>query len=117
MKLDYNWIQYFKNEKQRILASNKPPIEILKHIFELCKDDFDTNNVKEKLPQLYLILEEFFSNIPITDEQLKNSSKELARFFNSNKDEIRKCDVQLYYALLNFIDMLKVKKIYFNLIS
>lgn len=112
MDFERDWIEEVRNERNRILESNKSPLEILVGVFELCENEFDITMLKKRQPQLYQILQEFCSHVPATDEELRDNSRNLAKFFNLHKDEIRDCDIQLYYALLNFIDMLKKKKMY-----
>ena len=117
MNFDINWVRYVENEKNRILASRKSPLQILVGVFELCQDDFDVTMLKEKQPQLYQILQEFCSHVPANDQELRVTSRDLVKFFSMHKDEIRECDVYLYYALLNFIDMLKFKRMYFAILN
>lgn len=115
--LGYDWIDEVQHERETILVSSRNPIQILVDVFELCKDEFDITMVKEQQPELYQILKEFCSNVPKNDNELRENSRDLARFFyNHDRREIRKCDIQLYYAILNFIDYLKTQKMHLDLI-
>lgn len=115
-KFSCEWIDEVQKKKQGILAtanSNRSPIEILHEVFKLCQGDFDTRMLEEEQPDLYQILSNFFNSIPQNyqelnaDKEIKAKSRDLVEFFSNHKQEIRAHDVQLFYAILNFVDFLK----------
>lgn len=112
MIADKKWTLEVLEERRKILTYNKSALNILVELFKLYEDEFDVLLLKEKQPQLYTILQEFCSDIPSTDEELRERSKDLVKFFEKHKIEIRQCDVELFYALLNFKDMLISKRIF-----
>ena len=117
-KIDINmqWFREVEREKSKILSSDKEPFEILVKVFELCQDEFDVTQIKVKLPKLYEILQEFCIQNPVNDEELRVTSRSLAEFFYAHKNEIRAVDVQLFYALLNFMNWLKSKNVHIDII-
>lgn len=116
VKID-EWFYEVQKARISILSSKREPTKLLTDLFELYQDDFDVGNLKGTQPEFYQMLQQFCSNPPETYEQLRERSGNLVRFFEKHRDEIRQADVNLYYALLNFIDMLKCKHIYFDLIK
>lgn len=107
------WKRLVNDEKQRILTIESDPVRILMQVFELCIDNFDCNNLATKQPILYkslLTLYESNKREPLLLEQNASSLSELLYAFNAYKEEIRFTDIQLFYALLRFIDMLKTTK-------
>ena len=113
MSFETEWRAMVQNARCGILASKRDPIKLLVDIFELYKDDFDINKLETKEPELYQHLNEFCSHAPCNISELKSASMNLAKYFTEHQNEIRSHDVQLYYALLNFMDFLKQKHIYF----
>ena len=111
-KIDINmeWVREVEQEKNERLSSDREPLEILVKVFEICQDEFDVTQIKVKLPKLYEVLQEFCTHVPVNDEELREKSRCLTKFFYAHKNEIRAVDVQLFYALLNFMDLLKSKK-------
>lgn len=112
------WIATVIEEQRRILASRKKdPVQILMDVFELFDENFDMTIIREiklydcltklyennKKTNLYTSLEEHFSTL-----------NELARIFYHHKKKIREFSIELFYALLNFIDLLKRKGLYFR---
>lgn len=114
-KMDINWVREVIRERRRILVTNKTPLQILTEMFELYQDEFDVTSLKSKQPELYNILQEFCLHVPTSDEQLCSSSYDLVKFFMAHQDEIREGDIDLYYALLGFVDMLKTKRIFYTI--
>lgn len=110
------WILMVINEQNRILASRrKTPIQILIEVFELFDDNFDLTFIKEiklydciielcEINKISPLIRPFNHHYPI----LFN----LVKIFQKNKKEIRNFSVELFYALLNFVDMLKIDGIY-----
>ena len=116
--IDKEWIRDVQDAKTAILAdSEKTPTQILVEVFEMCQDEFDVTMIEVKQPELYQILKKFCSNVPSNDHQLRDTSRDLARFFYKHFNEIRETDTTLYYAVSNFIDMLKTKRIYLAMVS
>lgn len=116
MTFEKDWVREVLRARRSILVSKRDPLKLLTDLFELYEDDFDVTYLHSKQPQFYQILQEFCAHIPTNYEELKKNSRDLAKFFNEHKNEIRDCDVELYYALLNFMDMLIQKHIYFDII-
>lgn len=107
------WKRLVNDEKQRILTIESDSVQILMQVFDLCIDNFDCNNLATKQPILYkslLTLYESNKREPLLLEQNASSLSELLYAFNAYKEEIRFTDIQLFYALLRFIDMLKTTK-------
>lgn len=114
-KMDPEWVRQVKAARRSILSSSyRNPLKLLTDLFELYQDDFDVTNFEVSQPELYTILEQFCSNVPQNTNELREHSEKLVRFFNEHKEEIRHFDVEIYYALLNFVDMLLCNHIYFN---
>ena len=111
------WLLIVKQTRSSVLVSKRAPVKLLIDLFELYKGDFDVTNFEARQPKLYKMLQEFCNNIPETNEELIKHSGELVRFFVSNQEDIRKSDIDIYYALLNFTDLLKSKYIYFTIIN
>lgn len=104
-------------EKRDILVHTKTknPCEILIEVFDLCIDNFDGLNLQEKQPELYNCLMRLYNSNqkkPLVDSLEENIHNiySLLDIFSLNKDKIMNVDSSLYYALLNFIDMLKGAK-------
>ena len=116
-KNNNEWTTLVKQARNSILISKRDPVKLLTDLFELYKDDFDVTNFEAKQPLLYKILQTFCSNPPETNTELVQHSGELVKFFKSNQAEIRRADIDMYYALLNFIDFLKSKHIYFTILN
>ena len=101
------WSAYVREEKTNFLIKNIPRIQILLEVFELCKDNFDLNDLRNKEEQLYDILQQMNENYTGSGEIRPDLSHRLWEIFEIRKQQIEKVDVQLYYALLGFIDTLK----------
>lgn len=108
---------YVAHEKIDILIHirTKNPCEMLMEIFELCIDNFDGLNLQERQPELYNCLMQLYNSNqkkPLLDSLEENIHNiySLLDIFSEHKDKIKSVDTQLYYALLNFIDMLKGAK-------
>ena len=118
-----NWINLVIDEKRNILSLEKDPIKMLMKIFELCIDNFDKLSLKEKHKDLYeCLLTLYLENEkkPLINSLEENFStiSTLVEIFEAYKEEIKSTDCELYYALLNFIDMLKTtkgKRLYFKI--
>lgn len=116
-KMDPEWVRQVKTARRSILSSYyRKPLKLLTDLFELYQGDFDVTNFEATQPELYGILEQFCSDVPKNTTELRERSEKLVRFFNDHKEEIRHFDIEIYYALLNFVDMLKCKNIYFDFI-
>lgn len=110
------WILMVIDEQNRILASKrKEPIQILLEVFELFDENFDLTIIKEiKLYDCLLDIREKHKTTPFVKPFNHHYSTlfNLVRIFQNNKKEIRKFSIELFYALLNFIDALKIDGIY-----
>lgn len=112
----YDFICYVIHEKRIILVdSRRNPCEILMDVFDLCIDNFDNLNLRGSLPELYDCLMQLYNSNqkkPLMDSLEENISNiySLLDIFSEHKDKIKSVDPELYYALLNFIDMLKGAK-------
>ncbi len=110
------WILMVINEQNQVLASKrKTPVQILIEVFELFDESFDLSFIKEiKLYDCLLEICEKNKVTPFVRPFTHNYSTlfNLVRIFNNNKKEIRNFSVELFYALLNFIDALKIDGIY-----
>ena len=104
------------NKRDKILASGKTGIEILCEIFKDCQEK-DIFQSAEKLKYFYSLLQEFTNNVPEKDEELITSSKKVVRYWEKNKENIRRRDCYLYYELLAFADDLKSRVIYFQILK
>lgn len=109
------WKNLIYEEKRKISAIENNPTQVLMKIFELCIDNFDNNDLANKQPVLYknlLNLYDSNNKVPILEALNENISSitQIVHIFNSNKEEIRYTDIQLFYALLYFIDTLKTQK-------
>ena len=112
-KMEPEWVRQVIAARRSVLSSSyRKPLKLLTDLFELYQGDFDVTNFEASQPELYRLLEEFCNNVPKTTPELRERSEKLVRFFNDHKEEIRHFDVEIYYALLNFVDMLKCKNIY-----
>ena len=117
----YEWKVLVANEKRNILARKLTPIQILMNVFELCMDNFDGNNLSIKFPVLYECLATLYKNnkeTPLSYSLEENflTISQLINTFEYNKITVKSVDCELFYAVLNFIDMLKTeegKKIYY----
>lgn len=115
----YEWMELVTYDKIRILGEEekmKKPVEMLREVFELCQDEFDVNHMKEKYPEYYRILKDLCDKQLETEEEIFAGSKELVKFFDKHKEEMQKFDSHLYYAVLNFISMLKGKNMYWDIL-
>lgn len=112
------WEDEVISMKQEILTSKKKPIEILCEVFEYCQGEYDIWENNTKLSYLYDLLQEFTNNVPENNIELIKSSRKLIKLWmnEESKEEIRKGDIQLFYAILGFIDFLKSNEIYFDII-
>lgn len=113
----FEFMRYVTSEKRNILVhvSKKDPCEILMEIFELCIDNFDGLNLQGRQPELYNCLMQLYNSNqkkPLIDSLEENIHNiySLLDIFSEHKDKIKSVDPELYYALLNFIDMLKGSK-------
>lgn len=113
----YEFMCYIACEKRDILVhiNTKNPCEIPMEIFELCIDNLDCLNLQERLPELYDCLMQLYNSNqkkPLMDSLEENIPNiySLLDIFSKHKDKIKSVDSDLYYALLNFIDMLKGAK-------
>lgn len=118
---EMEWITEVTCAKNDILSSREKqnnPALILREVFELCQGDFDVNQMEQKYPEYYRILKHLCAEELETEEEIFSNSKELIRFFDKNKGEMRSADILLYYAVQNFIDMLKCKNMarYFDIL-
>lgn len=120
-----DWINFVIDEKRHILSKinlQKEPIHILMKLFELCMDNFDNLSLEEKHKDLYeCLLTLYLENEkkPLIDSLEENFStiSNLVEIFEAYKEEIKSTDCELYYGLLNFVDMLKTpkgKRLYFK---
>lgn len=116
---------YVNHEKMCILSNTrKNPCQILIDVFDLCIDNFDGLDLEKQQPELYDCLMQLYN--ANQKKALMDSLEEnittiytVVELFLTHDKEIRSIDCQLYYALLNFIDMLKTvkgKHIYFNIV-
>lgn len=121
----YDFICYVFHEKSAILCdSRRNPCQILIDVFDLCINNFDCLDLQEKQPELYDCLMQLYNSNqkkPLIDSLEENFSNicSLLSIFSTHKDEIMKADSSIYYALLNFIDMLKTDKgkhIYYRIV-
>ena len=94
-------------------------VEILVEVFELFDESFELTelidiNLFDCLKNLSASNK--FSPIENSLEENYTTIYELVHIFQNNKERIRNFSVELYYALLNFIDLLKVKNLYMRII-
>ena len=120
------WLCYVSAEKNTILSKgSKKPIATLLKVFELCMDNFDGLCLDEKQPVLYQCLLTLYhenEKEPLihTLEEHFSTISTLVETFRQQQDALQFQDVTLYYAILNFIDLLKTGKgnhMYLRLIS
>jgi len=120
MTRDRLWRDMVCDMKTEILSqtngTQQNSLETLTELFIYCTGEYD-DSLKNKLPQLHNLLEDFCTKTPSNDTELLNNSRELLKFFVGNKEKIKSLDTQLFFALLNFADMLKSKGLYFKIIS
>lgn len=112
----HEFMCYVIHEKRNILVDSKrDPCQILIDVFDLCIDNFDRLDLQEKQSELYDCLMQLYNSNqkkPLMDSLEENISNiySLLDIFSEHKDKIKSVDPELYYALLNFIDMLKGSK-------
>lgn len=109
------WICEVTHAKRELLVRSKggkDSIATLFKVFELCQDEFDVNQMEEESPEYYRILKELTQKKIKTEDELKNASRDLVVYVYRHCEEIKKQDVDLYYAVLNFIFYLKKKMLY-----
>ena len=111
------WEEEVISMKEEILASrSKNPIQVLWEVFEYSQGEYDIYGNNEKLFDLYTLLRELTIDIPTSRVELIRRSKKLQKLWQDEKkkEEIRKKDIQLYYALLRYVDYIKSLKIRFG---
>lgn len=111
------WEREVIRERQSLICSKRTPVEMLVALFKLYEDDFDVNHLEQTLPELYSILKTFCNTPPVSYDEIIISSVPLVKYFYEHQETVRSTDVILFYAILNFIDMLKQKHIYFQIIN
>lgn len=111
------WMRTVLDARQGILNSKREPIKMLIDLFELYEGDFDVSHLEQRIPELYKILKTFCASPLASDDELITNSAKLVKYFDKHRESVRHEDIHLFYALLNFEDMLKQKHIYFNIIS
>lgn len=127
-QFDLDLILYIADEKRKLLTKTNLlafPCQILMNIFELFIDNFDGTDLETRQKELYdclMTLYQANQKKPLMNSLEENFSaiSSLIVIFRANKKEIENSDTELYYALLNFIDMLKTRKgnmIYYKIIS
>lgn len=112
----HEFMCYVIHEKRNILVDSKrDPCQILIDVFDLCIDNFDRLDLQEKQSELYDCLMQLYNSnqkkllMDSLEENISNIYS-LLDIFSEHKDKIKSVDPELYYALLNFIDMLKGSK-------
>ena len=112
------WISIVITEQREILASrSKDPVEILIGVFELFDENFNMSKIKEiKLYDYLIHLCEANKNKSLVSclQEYFSLLEKLTICFQNNKETIRTFSTELYYALLNFIDLLKRNGIYYS---
>lgn len=111
------WTLTVLDARQGILNSKREPTKMLIDLFELYEGDFDVSNLEQRVPELYKILKTFCVIPLASDDELITNSAKLVKYFDRYRESIRHDDIHLFYALLNFKDMLKQKNIYFKIIN
>ena len=110
MKILNNRRAEVREEKRKILdrsfAKGQTRISILIEVFNLCIDNLDKNNLEDKLPSLYAELLRIY-NLYNDDALTIEDKKQLWAVFDMYKESLRIIDINLYYALLGFVDTLK----------
>lgn len=115
---EMEWECLVTHEKRDILVDPKihhDPIQILMKIFDLCIDGFDNIPLEEKHTDLYQCLLTLYhanNEKPLIDSLEENTPNilRLIKIFSREKEEIKRIDSALYYALLGFMDFLKTSK-------
>lgn len=111
------WENEVISMKEEILASrSKNSIQVLWEVFEYCQGEYDIFGNNEKLFDIYTLLKELTNDVPKSNIELRKRSKKLLKVWQDEKkkEEIRKKDVQLYYALLRYVDHIKSLKFRFG---
>ena len=111
------WENEVISMKEEILTSrSKNSIQILWEVFEYCQGEYDVLGNNEKLFDIYTLLKELTNDVPESNIELCKRSKKLLKVWQDEKkkEEIRKKDVQLYYALLRYVDYIKSLKFRFG---
>lgn len=110
------WRMLVEDEKKSIMVKKADrPVECLMEMFYWSRENQDGRNLEEKFPALYKELNILYIQnekkplIETLQEYLENLQG-IIDFFNSNKEELKKWDIPLYYAILNFMDFLKTRK-------
>lgn len=114
------WTTLVIHEQRRIMASTKKnSIEILMGVFELFDESFNLNFIMEiGLYDCLKTLYKAHKRKPL-DNTFKgnyNTIYKLVHLFNAYKNEIREFSVELFYALLDFMDFLKQKNMYLQIL-
>ena len=114
------WTTLVINEQRQIMASSqKDSIDILMEIFELFDESFNLNFIMEiGLYDCLNTLYKAHKRKPL-DNNFKenyNAIYRLIHIFEAYKKEIREFSVELYYALLDFMDFLKQKNMYLKIL-
>lgn len=114
------WTTLVIHEQRRIMASTKKnSIEILMGVFELFDESFNLNFIIEI--GLYDCLKTLYKShkrnpLDNTFKGNYNTIYKMAHLFNAYKNEIREFSVELFYALLDFMDFLKQKNMYLQIL-
>ena len=111
------WEEEVISMKEEILASrSKNSIQVLWELFVYCQGEYDVLGNNERLFDIYELLKELTNDIPESNVELCKRSKKLLKVWQDDKkkEEIRKKDVQLYYALLRYVDHIKALKFRFG---
>jgi len=115
----YEWKALVVEEQRRILASTKKdPIEILLTVFNLFDESFDLKVLFDiNLYHCLQTLSTANNETPISSslDENYNTIRDLVIVFEKHKNTIREFSVELYYALLNFMDLLKQKNIWMQI--
>ena len=110
------WMRTVLDARESILNSKREPTKMLIDLFELYEGDFDVRQLEQRAPELYKILKTFCACPLTSDDELITNSAKLVKYFDKYRESVRHDDIHLFYAILNFEDMLKQKRIYFKII-
>lgn len=117
---NFEWTALVINEQRLVMASSKKSsIEILMEVFELFDESFNLNFIIEiGLYDCLNTLYKTYKRKPLEDtfKENYNTIYKLVHIFEAYKKEIRKFSVELYYALLDFMDYLKQKNMYLKIL-
>ena len=117
---DFEWTALVINEQRQIMASSKKSsIEILMEVFELFDESFNLTRLMEiGLYDCLNTLYKAHKSKPLDDsfKENYNTIYKMVHIFEAYKTEIREFSVELYYALLDFMDFLKQKNMYLKII-